>query len=192
MQPQEIRILVVDDEPITRMDLRELLRKSGFLVVGETGDGFGAIELCKRENPDVVLMDIKMPLLDGLSASKVIHEEHLAGTIILLTAYDDREFVEQAQEYGVSGYMVKPVDEKSLIPNIEVAVARSKEREKLLADYKSVSERLENRRVLEQAKGIVMEEQKLTEQAAYDYIRGISREKNISMKRVAEIILMKR
>lgn len=187
-----IRILVVDDEPITRMDLRELLEQSGYFVVDETGDGFGAIELCRRHTPDLVLMDIKMPLLDGLSASKVICDEHLAGAIILLTAYNDRGFVESARDYGAFGYMVKPVDEKSLIPNIELAVARSRESEHLRAEYKSVAERLENRRILEQAKGIVMEEQSLTEQAAYDYIRGISREKNISMRRVAEIILMKR
>ena len=189
---QEIRILVVDDEPITRMDLRELLERAGFTVVGEAGDGFGAIEQCRKYRPDLVLMDIKMPLLDGLSAARAIQEDQLAGTTILLTAYDDRKYVEGARDSGVSGYMVKPVDEKSLAPSIEMAVARSKERQKLRADYDAVSERLENRRILEQAKGIIMEEQKLTEQAAYDYIRGISKEKNISMKRVAEIILMKR
>ena len=183
---------MVDDEPITRMDLRELLERAGMVVVGEAGDGFGAIEQCKKYKPDLVLMDIKMPLLDGLSAAKAIQEEQLAGTTMLLTAYDDRKYVEAARDCGASGYMVKPVDEKSLGPSIEMAVARSRDQRKLKAEYNAVSERLENRRILEQAKGIIMEEQKLTEQAAYDYIRGISKENNISMKRVAEIILMKR
>lgn len=189
MEKKEINIVIIDDEPITRMDLREMLEQAGYRVPGEAADGFDAIELCRQHMPDVVLMDIKMPLLDGLSAAKVINEEHLAGTILLLTAYNEREFVESAKQNGVSGYLVKPIEETQLIPNIEIAVARNMEFHKLRKDLEKVSERLDNRRIIEQAKGIIMNKNRYTEQEAYDYIRNVSRMKNLSMKRVSEIIL---
>lgn len=189
MEKDTTTIVIIDDEPITRMDLREMLENQGYRVLGEAGDGFDAIELCRQQQPDLVLMDIKMPLLDGLSAAKIINEEQLAGTIILLTAYNEREFVNGAKQNGVSGYLVKPIEETQLIPNIELAVARSTEMKKLRKDYEKVSERLENRKVIEQAKGVLMKSKGLSEQDAYDYIRKLSQMKNISMKRVAEIIL---
>ena len=109
----------------------------------------------------------------------------------MLTAYSEREFIEQAKGYGVSGYLVKPIDEKSLVPNIELAVARSREMQRLRKDMAKVSERLENRSIIEKAKGQVMAEQKMSEQEAYDYIRRLSQAKNLSMRRVAEMILVK-
>lgn len=189
MGKNETSIVIIDDEPITRMDLREMLKGEGYRILGEAADGFDAIELCRQKMPDLVLMDIKMPLLDGLSAAKIIYEENLAGTIILLTAYNEREFVNGAKQNGVSGYLVKPIEETLLIPNIELAVARSMEMRKLKENYEKISERLENRRVIEQAKGVVMKDKDLCEQEAYEYIRKLSQLKNISMKRVSEIIL---
>lgn len=186
-----IRVVIADDEPITRMDLKELLSEEGYLVVGEAADGFDAVEACKQNRPDLVLMDIKMPLLDGLSAAKIIFEENLADTVMMLTAYSEREFVEEAKNVGVAGYLVKPIDEKSLVPSIELAVARSKDMKKLRKDMEKVSERLENRSIIEKAKGLVMAQEGMTEQDAYDYIRELSRTKNLSMRRVAEIILLK-
>lgn len=121
-----IRVVIADDEPITRMDLKELLSEEGYQVVGEAADGFDAVEACKQSRPDLVLMDIKMPLLDGLSAAKILFEENLADTVMMLTAYSEREFVDEAKHIGVAGYLVKPIDEKSLVPSIELAVARSK------------------------------------------------------------------
>lgn len=109
MALKKLRILIADDEPITRMDLREMLEQAGYSVVGEASDGFDTIQLCKSLLPNVVLMDVKMPLLDGLAASRDIHEEHLADAVVLLTAYSDPEFVERARDAGVSVYMVKPV-----------------------------------------------------------------------------------
>ena len=184
-----IRVVIADDEPITKMDLTELLSAAGYEVVGEASDGFDAVELCRQKHPDLVLMDIKMPLLDGLSAAKIIHSEKLAETVMMMTAYSEREFVEQAKECGVGGYLVKPIDEKSLIPNIEVAVNRSREIGKLRKDIEKVNGRLESRAVVEKAKGLLMEQEKFTEQEAYDYIRKLSQTKHLSMKRVAEIIL---
>ena len=184
-----IRVVIADDEPITKMDLNELLSEAGYEVVGEASDGFDAVELCRQKHHDLVLMDIKMPLLDGLSAAKIIHSEQLAETVMMMTAYSEREFVEQAKECGVGGYLVKPIDEKSLIPNIEVAVNRSREIGKLRKDIEKVNGRLESRAVIEKAKGLLMEQEHFTEQEAYDYIRRLSQTKHLSMKRVAEIIL---
>lgn len=189
MEKIEKRVVIIDDEPITRMDLREILQNQGYRVMGEAADGFDAIELCRQYMPDVVLLDIKMPLLDGLSAAKIIYEENLAGTIILLTAYNEQEFIEGAKRNGVCGYLVKPIDETQLIPNIEIAMARNNEFLKLRKEFEKVSERLENRRLIEQAKGIVMSKNGICEQDAYNYIRKLSQMKNISMKRVSEIIL---
>lgn len=191
MEKSGIRVVIADDEPITRMDLKEILAEAGYEVVAEAADGFDAVEACKTHTPDLVLMDIKMPLLDGFSAAKIVFEENLADTVIMLTAYSEREFIDEAKNVGVGGYLVKPIDEKSLIPNIELAVARSRDMKRLRKDMQKVSERLENRSVIEKAKGLVMAQEGLNEQDAYDYIRKLSQTKNLSMKRVAEIILLK-
>jgi len=191
MEKDGISVVIADDEPISRMDLKELLSEGGYTVLSEVSDGFDAVEQCKLYHPDLVILDIKMPFLDGISAAKIIYEEELADTIIMLTAYSVREFVEQAKGYGVSGYLVKPIDEKSLVPSIELAVARSRELKRLRKDMAKVSERLESRSVIEKAKGVIMQEQSMTEQEAYDYIRKLSLDKHLSMRRVAEIILVK-
>lgn len=191
MEKGGISVVIADDEPISRMDLKELLSEGGYTVLSEVSDGFDAVEQCKLYHPDLVILDIKMPFLDGISAAKIIYEEELADTIIMLTAYSEREFVEQAKGYGVSGYLVKPIDEKSLVPSIELAVARSRELKRLRKDMAKVSERLESRSVIEKAKGVIMQEQSMTEQEAYDYIRKLSLDKHLSMRRVAEIILVK-
>jgi len=184
-----ISVVIADDEPITRMDLKELLEEEGYVVVAEAADGFDAVEACKEHHPDLVLMDIKMPLLDGISGAQIICEEELADTVILLTAYSEREFIEKAKDIGVGGYLVKPIDEKSLIPSIELAVARSKSIMQLRRDVEKISQRLENRTIIEKAKGIVMMKNDLNEQDAHDYIRKLSQSKGLSMRRVAELIL---
>lgn len=191
MERQRLRIVIADDEPIMRMDMKEYLQGEGYDIVGEAADGFDAVEACKKNKPDLALLDIKMPLLDGLSAARIIQDEALADAIVLLTAYSETEFVEKAKDLGIAGYMVKPIDEKSLIPNIELAVARSREMKKLRKDIRKVSERLENRAIIERAKGLIMQEQESSEQEAYEYIRRLSLEKGLSMRRVSEIILLK-
>ena len=186
-----IRVVIADDEPITRMDLKELLSAQGYQVVGEAADGFDAIEMCRQTQPDLVLLDVKMPLLDGLSAARIIYEEDIAETIIMLTAYSEWEFVKTARDQGVAGYLVKPLGESSLVPSIELAVARSKEMRQLKKDIRQVTDRLESRTVIEKAKGLLMAQEGMTEQSAYDYIRKLSLSKKLSMRRVAEIILMR-
>lgn len=188
---ERLRIVIADDEPITKMDLKELLTEAGYEVVAEAADGFDAIELCRKHHPDLVLLDIKMPYLDGLSAAKIIFEEDLSDAIVLLTAYSNIEFVEQAKACGVGGYLVKPVDEKSLIPSIELAVNRSRELVRLRREMEKVSERLESRVVIEKAKGRLMMERSFSEQEAYEYLRTISQLKHLSMRRVAEMIMVR-
>lgn len=192
MENETTRIIVADDEPVTKMDLRELLVSAGYEVVAEASDGLDAVELCRQYRPDLILMDVKMPFLDGLSAARMIHEEGLAGAIIMLTAYSERDFIDRAKSCGVGGYLVKPIDEKSLVPSIELAIARSQELRQLRRDMEKTAARLENRIVIEKAKGVVMAEQKLTEQEAYDYIRNLSLTKHMSMSRIAEFILMQK
>ena len=191
MKKSEIRIVIVEDEPIIRMDLREILESKGYQVVGEAADGFDAVELCRTHVPDLVLLDIKMPLMDGLSAAQIIHEQGLAGSIVFLTAYSDSSYIEGAKTSGVSGYLVKPVDEKALVPCIELAMARSGEIKALKTDVEKANERLETRKIVEKAKGYLMEVNHVSEEEAYEYIRKMSKLKNVSMKRIAEILLMK-
>ena len=190
MENGKLRVVIADDEPITRMDIKEILTEKGYEILGEATDGFDAVEICKKTKPDLVLMDIKMPLLDGLSAARIMAEEGIDVAVVLLTAYSEREFIDSAKEIGVSGYLVKPIDEKSLIPSIELAVARYKEMQKLQRDMAKVSERLENRSIIEKAKGRLMEREGIAEQEAYDYIRKLSQTKGLSMRRVAEILLL--
>jgi AmiR/NasT family two-component response regulator len=184
------KIVIADDEPITRMDLREMLEAAGYNVVGEASDGFDAVSLCRKHSPDLVLMDIKMPLLDGLNAAKIIQNENLASGIVLLTAYSGKEFVEKATKVGAIGYIVKPIDEKSLIPSLEVAIAKSAEIKKIKIDIEKASSKLEERKIIEKAKGLLMQKEKFTEQDAYDHIRTLSMNKRCSMGDIARAVVM--
>lgn len=184
------RIVIADDEPITRMDLKEILEAEGYDVVGEASDGFDAVELCRKYSPDLVLMDIKMPLLDGLNAAKIIQNENLASGVVLLTAYSGKEFVEKATKVGAIGYIVKPIDEKSLIPTLEVAISKSAEMKKMKIDIQKACSKLEERKIIEKAKGLLMQRDEITEQEAYDQIRVLSMNKRCSMGDIAEAIIM--
>ncbi|EQB89444.1 response regulator NasT [Clostridium punense] len=184
------KIVIADDEPITRMDIREMLEEAGYNVVGEASDGFDAIEMCRKFSPNIVIMDIKMPLLDGINASKIIIQEGLADGIILLSAYSDTNFVEKAKEAGVIGYLVKPLDNKSLIPAVEVAISRAKEIKEIKTNMINVQKKLEARKVIEKAKGILMVEHGITEQEAFSMIRNLSMKKRVTMEDISEIIIM--
>lgn len=186
-----LQVVIADDEPITRMDLKEYLQGEGYVVVAEAADGIDAVEACKSHRPDLVLMDIKMPLLDGISCAQIISEASYADTVVLITAYSEIDLIEKAKNAGVNSYLVKPVDEKSLIPTIEMAVARSRDMKRLRQDVREMSTRLEDRKIIEKAKGIIMIQEKLSEQEAYDYIRAISLNKCLSMRCVAELFLTK-
>ena len=183
-------IVIVDDEPITRMDVLEILEEAGYNVVGQAGDGFDAVELCRKYKPDLVIMDVKMPLLDGIQASKVINEENLAGGVLLLTAYSDKNFISQATNVGVLGYLVKPIVEKSLIPAVEVALSRADDFLKIKTETKKITERYESRIIIEKAKGILIINEGFSEDKAYNYIRKLSMDKRCSMKKIAEMIVL--
>lgn len=184
------KIVIADDEPITRLDLREILEKEGYNVVGEATDGFDAIEICKRERPDLVLMDIKMPLLDGIKASKIIRDQGLATSIVLLTAYSGKEFLERAKDVDVMGYLVKPIDEARLIPTVEIVIDKGRKIKAMKNKLEETSEKLEARKLIEKAKGILMRVESLNEEEAYSRLRVISMNKRTSMKNIAEIIIM--
>ncbi|CAM2751012.1 response regulator [Hathewaya histolytica] len=184
------RIVIADDEPITRMDLREMLETAGYSVVGEASDGFDAIELCRKHKPDLILMDIKMPLLDGINACKRINEDELCDSIILLTAYSDKTFIDRAKEVGVIGYLVKPIDDRALLPALEIALSKGKEFKNVKKEAKTANDKLEARKVIEKAKGIIMKERNTDEEKAYSYLRELSMNKRTSMKEISEIIIM--
>lgn len=185
-----LRVIIADDESITRADLKERLETAGYEVVGEAMDGFDAIELCRQQKPDIALLDIKMPMLDGLSAAKIIHEEIPKVCVIILTAYSDENFVEKAGMLGVMGYVVKPIDDKTLLPTLRIAVSRSKELESVRQELEAKENKLKERKLLDKAKGFLMEENRISEKEAYEYMRTVSMNKRKSMKEVAEIIII--
>jgi two-component system, response regulator PdtaR len=183
------RIVIAEDEPISRMDLREMMANLGYLVVGEAGDGQSAVNLARELRPELVIMDIKMPEMDGIQAAKVLTEERVA-PVLLLTAYSDREFVEGALDAGVMGYVVKPFREAELVPAIELALGRFREfraLEKQLGDTREV---LETRKAVERAKGVLMDTQGLRESEAFRKIQKLSMNNRKSMREVAEAILL--
>lgn len=184
-------LVIADDEPILRMDLREMLEDQGYEVVGEASDGFDAIEICRKMHPDLVFLDIKMPIVGGLEAAKAINEGHFADAIIMLTAFTSMSYVEQAKQDGVLGYLVKPISESNLMPAIEIALRRSQEIKQLNQQIQKVENRLKHRIQIERAKGYLMDKRKCSENKAYHIIRQLSREKNVPMERVASVILQR-
>ena len=184
-----IRVIIADDESLIRMDLREMLLNLGYLVVGEVGDGRSAVNLARELKPDVVIMDIKMPDMDGIDAAKILTEEHIA-PVILLTAYSQKDLVERAKEAGVVGYMVKPFRESDLVPAIEVALARFKEFEALHKEVDDLQLALETRKLVDRAKGILMDSQGLSEAEAFRKIQKMSMNTRKPMKEVAEAIIL--
>jgi response regulator NasT len=183
------RIIIADDESLIRLDLREMLIALNYDVIAEVGDGRTAIDLAKKLRPDLVIMDIKMPEVDGISAAGELTREKIA-PVVLLTAFSDQALVEQAKEAGVVGYIVKPFREAELMPVIEVAMARFDEFVALEEEIGSMKEALESRKVVERAKGILMEVHGLRESEAFHRIRRTSMDSRKSMKEVAEAILL--
>lgn len=183
------RLLIAEDEVISRMDLREMLENLGYAVVGEAGDGVAAVNLARALKPDLVLMDIKMPDLDGIAAAQALAQEQLS-PVLLLTAYSDREFVDRAVDAGVMGYLVKPFAEAQLKPAIEVALERWREVRQIREDLAQTQETLETRKLVERAKGVLMDTQNLKEAEAFRRIQRLSMNSRKSMREVAEAILL--
>lgn len=189
MEKEKLKIVVVDDEPIIRMDIKNMLMNAGYQIVGEGSNGFDAIELSKKFYPDVILMDIKMDDMDGLSAARIIAEECPDTAIIMLTAYSKIEYIDKAKETKISSYLLKPINERLLVPNIELAVVRNKELTKYKNSVDKANEKLASRKIIERAKGLIMSHRHKTEDEAFNYIRDISKKRNISMHNVSEMII---
>jgi AmiR/NasT family two-component response regulator len=186
---ERTRIIIADDESLIRMDLREMLTNLGYLVVGEVGDGRSAVNLARELRPDIVIMDIKMPDMDGIEAARYLTEERVA-PVLLLSAYSQQELVTRAREAGVAGYLVKPFRESDLTPAIEVALARFSEFRALEREVGDLRETLETRKVVERAKGILMDTQGLNESEAFRRIQKMSMNNRKPMKAVAEAIIL--
>jgi len=183
------RIVIADDEPLIRIDLRETLESLGYEVVGEAADGKHAVEVARTLRPDIVIMDIKMPEMDGIAALRLLTEENIA-PVLLLTAYGEGELVQQASDAGAVAYLVKPFRQSDLQPQIEVALARFGELRTLRAELDDVREALTVRKLVERAKGLLMETQGLKEAEAFRRIQKLSMDTRKSMKEVAEAILL--
>lgn len=184
-----MRVLIADDDPIIRLDLRQMLENLGYQVVAEAEDGQAAIHLARDHKPDVCVLDVKMPVMDGIDAAQRLADEQIAPAI-LLTAYSDHELIARAKESGVFGYLVKPFKPSDLSPAIEVARSRYEQNKVLSKEVSSLQARLEARRMVEQAKGLLMKSEGITEDEAYRRMQQQSMNARKSMKEIAEAIIL--
>ena len=185
---ESLRIVIADDESIIRMDLKEMLEEAGHTVIGEASNGATAIELVRSLHPDLVIMDVKMPKMDGIAAAKIISNEKIA-PVLLLTAFSQKDIVDKAKDSGVLAYLVKPVKEESLFPAMQIALSRFQEFAELEQELENVKNSLETRKLLDRAKGILMDTYNLTETEAYRRIQQYSMSKRKAIKDIAEAIV---
>lgn len=186
--PAPRRVLIAEDEALIRMDLAEMLGEEGYEVVGQAGDGQEAVDLAESLKPDLVIMDVKMPRRDGIDAASEIATKRIA-PIVILTAFSQRELVERARDAGAMAYLVKPFSISDLIPAIEVAVSRFGEIAALENEVANLSDRLETRKLVERAKGLLQANQGMTEPEAFKWIQRAAMDRRTTMKRVAEVVL---
>jgi len=186
--PTHRRVLIAEDEALIRLDLKEMLEEEGYDVVGEAGDGETAVSMTRDLRPELVILDVQMPVLDGIAAAERIAGERIA-PVIILTAFSQRDLVEKARQAGAMAYLVKPFQKKDLLPTIEMATSRFAEIVQLEAEVSDLTGRLEARKVVERAKGVLQTEHGLTEPDAFRWIQRTSMNRRTSMKAVAELVL---
>jgi len=186
--PHQIQVVIAEDEAIIRLDLRESLKSEGYEVVGETGRGDEAVELVRSLKPDVVILDIKMPGLTGIEAAKKISDERLAA-VLILTAFSQRELIHEASEAGALAYLVKPFQRSELVPAVELASARFAEINTLKDQAALLKEDLDSRKLIDRAKGWLMDGSGMGENEAYRYLQTQAMEKRTTMRKVAEIVI---
>lgn len=184
-----MRVLIADDDPIIRLDLKQMLENLGYEVVSEAGDGQQALDQARETKPDICILDVKMPAMDGIEVVKALTEENISPAI-LLTAYSDHELVDRAKEAGVFAYLVKPFKPSDLPPAIEIARSRFEQNSHLTKEVGSLTERLEARKLVDRAKGIIMDQQKVSEAEAYRRIQQQSMNLRKTMREVAEAIIL--
>lgn len=182
------RVIVAEDESLIRIDIVEILRDNGFDVIAEAADGEKAVALATELRPDLVVMDVKMPLLDGISAAEILTKNRIA-PVVLLTAFSQRELVERAAEAGALAYVVKPFTPNDLIPAIDIALTRYQQIAALEDEVSDLAERLETRKILDRAKGILNDTMGLTEPEAFRWIQKASMDRRLSMREVAQTVI---
>lgn len=185
---QPRRVVVAEDEALIRLDLVEMLREEGYDVVGEAGDGQAAVDLAVELKPDLVIMDVKMPRRDGIDAASEIAAKRIA-PVVILTAFSQRELVERARDAGAMAYLVKPFSTADLVPAVELAASRFKEVTALEREIADLSERLETRKLVERAKGVLMDKHSLSEPEAFRWIQRAAMDRRSTMKAVAQVVL---
>jgi AmiR/NasT family two-component response regulator len=183
---QKIRILVAEDETIIRLDLVEMLSEAGYEVIAQAENGAVAIELAKEHKPDLAILDVKMPEVDGITAAEQIIS---ISPVLMLTAFSQRELIERARDAGVMAYVVKPFSINDLVPAIEIAISRHKQMKSLEAEVADIYERLESRKIIDRAKGILMKALNLSEPEAFSWIQKTAMDRRISMKEVAAAVI---
>jgi response regulator NasT len=181
-----VRILVAEDEALIRMDLVEMLREAGYEVVAEATDGAQAIQLAQENKPDLAILDVKMPVLDGISAAEKIID---IAPVLMLTAFSQRELVERARDAGVMAYVVKPFSIGDLVPAIEIAISRHTQMRSLASEVADLHERLETRKLIDRAKGILMQALNLSEPEAFSWIQRAAMDRRLTMKEVAQAVI---
>jgi AmiR/NasT family two-component response regulator len=184
-RPAHPRVVIAEDEALIRMDLAEMLQEEGYDVVGQAGDGARAVELALELRPDLVILDVKMPVLDGIAAAERIAGERVA-PVVILTAFSQRELVERARDAGAMAYLVKPFTKQDLVPAIEMAVSRFAEVQSLESEVADLTERLETRKAMDRAKGMLQAELGLSEPDAFRWIQRTAMDLRLSMRQVAE------
>jgi response regulator NasT len=182
---QRRTVVIAEDEVLIRMDLKEMLTEEGYDVIGEAGDGQRAYELVSELRPDLVMMDVRMPVLDGIAAAEMIAQRRIA-PVVMLTAFSQRELVEQARDAGAMAYLVKPFTASDLVPAIEVAMSRFQELVQLESEVGTLQERLDTRIAVDRAKGVLQERLSLTESEAFRWIQKTAMDLRLSMKQVAD------
>jgi two-component system, response regulator PdtaR len=182
------RVVIAEDEALIRLDLKEMLEEEDYEVVGEAGDGETAVKLAVSQRPDLVILDVKMPVLDGLSAAEQIAEQRIA-PVVILTAFSQRDLVERARDAGAMAYLVKPFTKADLVPAIEMAVSRFQEARALEDEVATLRDRFEVRKLLDRAKGVLQSRHRLTEPEAFRWIQKTSMDRRISMREVAQAVL---
>ena len=183
-----IRVVIAEDEAIIRLDLKETLEEEGYEVVGETGRGDKAVELVRQLRPDLAILDIKMPGMDGLEAARLITADRICG-VLVLTAFSQREVIEEARDAGALAYLVKPFQKSDLIPAIEVAIGRFNEMRALNGEIDALGEQLETRKILDRAKGVLIDSHSMSESDAYGWIQRAAMNQRSTMKAVAEKVV---
>jgi AmiR/NasT family two-component response regulator len=183
-----VRVVIAEDEAIVRLDLKEILEEEGYEVVGETGRGDEAVKLVREHEPDLAILDIKMPGMDGLAAAREISNEQRAA-VLILTAFSQRNLIEEARDAGALAYLIKPFQRSELVPAIEVALGRFQEMKALREEVQGLEDQLETRRLVDRAKGILMDECAMKEHDAFSFVQKTAMQERLTMKKIAERVI---